>query len=86
MTIKEQIKILDNKIRQNQVDYDFYRQNAKISALSSGKLDKYEYLTDGDLRYRPDPVQKAKFEYSHLGLVFNRGLDSNEKQGGLLKR
>ena len=63
-----------------------YRQNAKISALSSGKLDKYEYLTGEDLTYRSDPVQKAKFEYSPLGQVFNKGLDSNKKQEGLLKR
>ena len=49
MTVKDQLKILDNKIRQNQADYDLYRKNAKISALSSGKLDKYEYLTGEDL-------------------------------------
>ena len=67
MSIKEQIKILDNKIRQNKADYDLYRQNAKISTLSSGELKKYEYLTGEDLGYRPDPVQKAKFEYSSLG-------------------
>ena len=72
MTIKEQIKILDDKIKQNQADYDLCRQNAEISALSSGKLDKYEYLTSEDLGYRPDPVQKAKFEYSPLGQVFNK--------------
>ena len=64
MTVKVQLKILDNKIRQNQVDYDLYRKNAKVSDLSSDKLDKYESLTGEDLRYRPDPVQKAKFEYS----------------------
>ena len=68
MTIKEQIKILDEKKR---ADYDLYRQNAKISALSSGKLDKYEYLTGEDLGYRPDPIQIAKFEYSPLGQVLN---------------
>ena len=86
MTIKDQLKILDNKIRQNQIDYDLYRKNAKISASPSGKLDKYEYLTGEDLRYKPDPVQKAKFEYSPLGQVFNKGLDSCEKSEGLLKR
>ena len=57
MTIKEQTKILDNKIKQDQADYDLYRQSAKMSALSSGKLDKYEYLTGEDLGYRSDPVQ-----------------------------
>ena len=55
-----------------------------MSALSSCKLDKYEYLTGEDLGYRPDPVQKAKF--GPLGQVFNKGLDSNEKQEELLKR
>ena len=49
-------------------------------------MDKYEYLTSEDLGYRPDPVQKAKFEYSPLGQVFNRGLKTDEKQEGLLKR
>ena len=86
MTFKEQIKILDDTIRQNKADYDLYRQNAKMSALSSGKLEKYEHLTGEDLGYRPDPVQKAKFEYSPLGEIFNKGLDKNEKQEGLLKR
>ena len=62
-----------------------YRKNAKISALSSGKLDKYEYLAGEDLGYRPDPVQKAKFEYSPLGQVFNKGLTTGERSEGLLK-
>ena len=82
MTVKD----LDNKIRQNRADYDLYRKNAKISALSSGKLDKYKYLTGEDLGYRPDPVQKAKFEYSPLGQVFNKELTTDEKSEGLLKR
>ena len=66
MIIKEQIKILDNKIKQNQADYDSCRQNAKLSALSNGKLDKYEYLTGEDLGYKIDVVQKARFEYIYL--------------------
>ena len=44
MTVKDQLKFLDNEIRQNQSDYDLYRKNANISALPSGKLGKYEYL------------------------------------------
>ena len=85
MTVKDQLKILDNKMRQNQANYDFYRKNAKISALPSGKLDKYEYLTGEDLGYRPDLVQKARFEYNPLGHVFNKGLTTDEKSEGLLK-
>ena len=72
MTIIEKIKILDNKIRSNQFQYDLDRQNVEIFALSSGELDKYEYLTGEDLGYKPDVVQKAKFEYSPLGQVFNK--------------
>ena len=52
MTSNEQIKILDNKIRSNQAQYDLDRQKAKISALSSGELDKYKYLTGQDLGYK----------------------------------
>ena len=86
MIINEQIKILDNKIRLNQAQYDLDRQNAKTSALSSGESDKYEYLTGEDLGYKPDVVPKAKFESSPLGQVFNKGLKTDEKEVGLLKR
>ena len=86
MTVKDQLKILDRKIKQNKSDYNLYRQNAEISALSSSDLDKYEYLTEKDLDYKPDPIQKAKSEYSPLGQVFNKGLESSERQAGLLKR
>ena len=85
MTINEQIKILDNKIRSNQAQYNLDKQNAIIYALSSSELDKYDYLTGEDLRYKLDVVQRAKFEYSPLGQVFNKGLDTSEKQVGLLK-
>ena len=74
MTVNEQIKTLDNEIRSNQAQYDFDRQNAKISALSSGELNKYEYLTGEDFRYKPDVFQKAKLKYSPLGQVFHKGL------------
>ena len=45
MTVKDQLRILDRKIKQIGVDYDLYRNAAEISALSSSELDKYEYLT-----------------------------------------
>ena len=86
MTINEQIKILDHKITSNKAQYDLDRQNAKISALSSGELDKYEYLTGEDFGYKLDVVQKTKFEYSPLVQVFTKGLKTDEKQEGLLKR
>ena len=80
MTINEQVKILDDKIKANKAQYGLDRQAAKISAVSSGELEKHEYLTGENLRYKPDVVQKAKFEYSALGQVFNKGLDANDKK------
>ena len=60
MTIKEQIKILSNKIRQNKADYDLYRKSTEVSALSSGKLNKYEYLTNNDLGYSQVLLRKQR--------------------------
>ena len=79
MTINEQFKILDDKIRANKAQCDLDRQTAKISALSIGELQKYEYLSGEDFGYKPDVVQKAKFEYSPLGQVFNKGLYVTKK-------
>ena len=45
MTLTKQVKILDDKIKANKAQYDLDREVAKISALSSGELEKYEYLT-----------------------------------------
>ena len=86
MTVTSQVKILDDKVKTNKAQYDLDRQAAKISALSSGELHKYEYLTGEDLRYKSDVVQNVTFEYSPLGKVFNKGLDESNKQEGLLKR
>ena len=47
----------NNKIRSNQAQYDLDRQNAKISALSSGELDKYGYLTGEGLGYKQQQQQ-----------------------------
>ena len=84
MTRKEQIKILDNKIKANNAQYDLDRMNAEISAYSSGDLPKYEYLTKKDLGYKPDAFEQAKFEYSPLGKVFTDGLYKSDKNEGLL--
>ena len=85
MTRKEQVKILDDKIKANEKQYDLDRINAEISAYSSGDLPKYEYLTKKDLKYKPDAFEQAKFEYSLLGKVFTDGLDKSDRNEGLLK-
>ena len=51
MTRKDQIKILDDKIKSNSAQYDLDRMNVEISAYSNGGLPKYEYLTKKDLKY-----------------------------------
>ena len=88
MTHKDQIKILEVKIKTNNVQYDLDRMNAEILAYSSGDLPKYEYLTKKDLGYKPDAVKKVKFEYSPIGKVFTDGLakEDKSKKVGLFKR
>ena len=71
MTKTDQIKILNKEIMQNEAQYNLDRKAAKISALSSNNLDKYEYLTGEDLGLKPSAVEKAKFEYSPLGAVLS---------------
>ena len=86
MTVTDQIKILDRKIKQNDSQYDLDRKAAKISTLSSNSLDKYELLTGEDLNLRLSTVEQAKFEYSPLGRIFNKGLSKEDKKEGLFKR
>ena len=86
MTVTDQIKILDRKIKQNDSQYDLDRKAAKITALSSNNLDKYELLTGEDLDLRPNTVEQAKFEYSPYGRIFNKGLSEEDKKEGLFKR
>ena len=86
MTRKEQVKILDDKIKANNAKYNLDGMNAEISAYSSGDLPKYEYLTKKDLGYKPVAFEQAKFEYSPLGKVFTYGLEKSNRKQGLLKR
>ena len=86
MTVTDQIKILNRKIKQNEAQYDLDWKAAKISALSSNNLDKYEYLTGEDLGLKPSTIEQAKFEYSPLGKIFNKGLSKEDKEEGLLKK
>ena len=73
MTLTDELKILDDKIKANQAQYDLGREAAKISALSSKDLlEKYEYLTGEDLGHRPSVLEKSKFEYSPLGMSLSK--------------
>ena len=86
MTVTDQIKILNRKIKQNESQYDLDSEAAKISALSSNNLDKYELLTGEDLGLKPSTIEQTKFEYSPLGKIFNKGLSEEDKKEGILKR
>ena len=85
MAITDQIKILNKKIKQNESQYDVDIKAAEISALSSKNLDKYELLTGEDLDLKPSTVAQAKFEYSPLGNVFNKGLSEEDKKKAIKK-
>ena len=76
MTIEGQIK--DEKLQ-----YDINREAAKISALSSGKLDKYEYLTGEEIlpSNQQQIIQQAKFNYSPLGKAIEKQRETIEDQG-----
>ena len=76
MTINDQIK--DEKLQ-----YDINRETAKISALSSGKLHKNEYLTGEDIlaSNQQQKIEQTKFTYSPLGKAFNKQIKTIEDQG-----
>ena len=85
MTVTAQFKVIDNKIKANQAQYDLDRLAAKISAYSSGDLRKYEYLTGEDLGYKPSVFEQGKFDYSPLGNIFTKRLDKDDQKEGLLR-
>ena len=76
MTIEDQIK--DEKLQ-----YDINREAAKISALSSGKIDKYEYLTVKEIlpSNQQQIIQQAKFNYSPLKKALEKQIKTIEDQG-----
>ena len=75
MTHKEQNRILNDKIESNINQFKVDRLNAEISAFSSSDLNKYEFLTRKDLKYKSNALDKARFEFSPLGKTFSTGLD-----------
>ena len=75
MTLTDELKILDKKIKANQAQHDLGREAAKISALpSKDLLGKYEYLTGEELRHRPNVLEKTKLEHSPLGMSLSKSL------------
>ena len=74
---------IEDKIRDEKLQYDINREATKISVLSSGKIDKYEYLTAEEILPSNEKqiIEKAKFTYSPLGKAFEKQTKTIEDQG-----
>ena len=73
--------IIDDKIRDEKLQYDINRKAAKVSALSYGKIDKYEYPTDEEILHsnQRQIIEQATFAYSPLVKTFEK---QTEKEFG----
>ena len=74
---------IEDQIREEKLQYDINREAAKISALSSGKTDKYEYLTGEEIlpSTQQQIIQQVKFSYSPLGKAFEEQTQTIKDQG-----
>ena len=74
---------IDGKIRDEKLQYDIKREAAKVSALTSGKIYKYEYLTGEEILPLDQGrvIEQAKFAYSPLGKTFEKQTKKMEDQG-----
>ena len=74
---------INDQIRDEKLQYDINREAGKISALSSGKIDKYEYLTGEEIlpSNQKQIIQQAKFTDSPLGKAFEKQIKTIEDQG-----
>ena len=74
---------IEDQIRDEKLQYNINREAAKISALLSGKIDKYEYLTGEEIlpSNQQQIIQPAKFAYSLLGKAFEKQAKTIEDQG-----
>ena len=65
---------IDDKIRDEKLQYDVNREAKKIWALSSSKVDEYEYLTCREILtcVQSQVIEQAKFSYSPLGKAFEK--------------
>ena len=76
---------IDNKIRDEKLQYNISRKTTKRSALSSGKIDKYELLTGKEILLSDQGriIEQAKFTYSPLGKTLEKQRKTIETQGKL---
>ena len=90
MSISKKIKAIKNKIESNKAQYNLERQAAKISALSSGNVIKYEFLTSKDVLPKINSLGKAPtlkiFEYLPLGKAFQKQINAVKKQTEVINK
>ena len=74
---------IENQVKDKKLQYDINREVAKISALSSGKIDKYKYLTGEEIlpSNQRKIIEQAKFTYSPLEKAFEKQTKTIEDQG-----
>ena len=74
---------INDQIRDKKLQYDIHKEAAKISALSSKKFSKYEYLTGEDIlpSNQQQIIEQAKFTYSPLGKAFEKQIKTIDDQG-----
>ena len=74
---------INYQIRDGKLQYDINREVAKISALWSGKIHKYEYLTGEDIlpSNQQQVIEQAKFTYFSLGKAFEKQIKTIEDRG-----
>ena len=74
---------INGQIRDEKLQYGINRKAAEISALSSGKIDKYKYLTANKIlpSNQQQIIEHAKFTYSPLGKAFEKQIKTIENQG-----
>ena len=74
---------IEGQIRDEKLQYDINREAAKISALSSNKIGKYEYLTGEEISpyNQKQIIEQAKFTYSPVGKAFEKKKKTIEDQG-----
>ena len=74
---------IDEKIKDEKLQYSINREASKVSALSSRKIDKYEYLTGEEILPFDQSIiiEQAKFTYSPLGKAFEKQIKTIEVEG-----
>ena len=75
---------IDDKSRYKKIQYDINKETGKVSVLSSGKIDKYEYLTGEEILPSDQSkiIEQGKFTHSPLEKAFEKLIKQLKVGGG----